>query len=128
MLHKAFIALAVLLAAGCGMFGSSAPTISQQDLLQQMEAQADMLILDVRTDGEFKAGHIPGTLHIDHQQIESRISEIEAYRNKQVIVYCLSGMRAGMVESYLIDEGFTQVKHLEGDWSAWGSANLPSEK
>lgn len=125
-MRSSFIAL-MLLIAGCGMFGSSAPAISQQELLEQMKADADILILDVRTDGEFKAGHIPGAFHIDHQQIESRIHEITAYRNKPVIVYCLSGMRAGMVEAYLIKQGFTQVKHLEGDWSAWSSNSLPSE-
>lgn len=127
MLRNIVTALALLVAAGCGMFGSSAATISQQELLAQMEAHADMLILDVRTNGEFKEGHIPGAFHIDHQKIESRAREIEAFRNKPVIVYCLSGMRAGMVESYLIKQGFTQVKHLEGDWSAWRANSLPSE-
>ena len=121
------LALVLLLLSACSAFDSSAPAISQQNLLQRIEAKADMLILDVRTPGEFSDGHIPGAFHIDHREIESRIGEIESYRNKPVIVYCYSGMRAGMVESYLIKQGFTQVQHLQGDWSAWESKNLPSE-
>jgi len=115
------------LIAGCSAFDSSAPAISQQELLQQIETKADILILDVRTPGEFSEGHIPGAFHIDHREIESRVKEIESFRNKPVVVYCYSGMRAGMVESYLIEHGFRQVKHLEGDWQAWEASKLPSE-
>lgn len=107
------------------MFDSDAPAISQQQLLQQIEQKSDILILDVRTPGEFKDGHIPGAYLIDHREIESRIKEIEAYKNKPVIIYCYSGVRAGMVESYLLEQGFTRIRHLEGDWSAWESNKLP---
>lgn len=86
-----------------------------------------MLILDVRTTGEFNDGHIPGAYHIDHLEIGRRIKEIESFRDKPVIVYCYSGVRAGIVESYLIEHGFTQVKHLKGDWSEWKAKGLPSE-
>jgi len=124
---RLFTAISLLLISACSAFDSSAPAISQQELLQRIEAKSDMLILDVRTPGEFSDGHIPGAFHIDHREIESRVKEIEPFRHKPIIVYCYSGMRAGMVESYLIEQGFTQVKHLDGDWSAWDSKNLPSE-
>jgi len=101
--------------------------MTPQELLQRIGTKADILILDVRTPGEFRNGHIPGAYHLDHRQVESRISEIEPYRNRPVVVYCLSGIRAGIVESYLVEQGFTQVNHLQGDWSAWESNKLPSE-
>ena len=123
---RLIVALFFLLSA-CSAFDSSASAISQQELLLRIEAKSDMLILDVRTLGEFSEGHIPGAFHIDHREIESRIKELDSFRNKPIVVYCYTGMRAGMVESYLIEQGFTQVKHLEGDWSAWESKNLPSE-
>jgi len=121
------ILLLSILIASCSAFGSDAPAISQQELLQQMEQKADLLILDVRTPGEFSDGHLPKAYNIDHRSIESRIKEIEPYRNKPVIVYCYSGVRAGKVETYLIEQGFTQIKHLEGDWSAWSENKLPSK-
>ncbi|MDX8404470.1 MAG: rhodanese-like domain-containing protein [Mariprofundaceae bacterium] len=119
--------LSALIVASCSAFGSDAPVISQQSLLRQMEQKTDMLILDVRTPREFLNGHLPKAYNIDHRDIESRMQEIESYRNKPVVVYCRSGTRAGKVESYLIEQGFTLVKHLEGDWSAWNENKLPSE-
>jgi len=118
---KRFAPLLVPLIAACSMFGSGAPEISQNELLSMQKAKADFLLLDVRTPGEFAEGHIPGTFHLDHR-------EIERFKNRPVVVYCLSGMRAGMVEAYLIEHGFTKVRHLSGDWSAWESAKLPVER
>ncbi len=118
----------LLLLAACSAFDSSAPVISQQELLQRIEAKADMLVLDVRTPGEFSEGHIPGAFHIDHREIEARIKEIDSFRNKPVVVYCYSGIRAGMVESRLIEQGFTQVQHLKGDWSEWSQNRLSSDQ
>lgn len=114
-----------LLFAACSMLGSGAPEVSQDELIAMQQAKADFLLLDVRTPGEFGDGHISGAMHIDHRDIEERIGGIEPFRQKPVVVYCLSGMRAGMVEACLIEHGFTQVKHLAGDWSAWESAKLP---
>ena len=127
MLHALRFAPVLLLLAACSAFDSGAPVISQQKLLQQIEQKADILILDVRTPGEFRDGHTPGAYNIDHRNIESRVKEIEPYKNRPVVIYCYSGMRAGMVESFLIKQGFTRVKHLEGDWPAWESNALPSE-
>jgi len=126
MLRTLYIA-SLLLLAGCSAFDSGVASMTQQELLQRIETKADILILDVRTPGEFRSGHIPGAYHLDHRQVESRIGEIEHYRNRPVVVYCLSGIRAGMVESYLIEQGFTQISHLQGDWAAWESNTLPSE-
>ena len=113
--------------AACSAFDSGVTVMTQQELSKQIEVKADILILDVRTPGEFKDGHIPGAYHLDHREIESRIGELDAYKNRPVVVYCYSGIRAGMVESYLVEQGFTEVRHLQGDWSAWESNKLPSE-
>lgn len=111
----------------CSALDSSAPVMTQQELLRQIKAKADILILDVRTSGEYGDGHIPGAYHIDHRAIASHLKEIEPYRNRPVVVYCYSGMRAGMVESFLMEQGFSKIRHLQGDWSAWEAAGLPSE-
>ncbi|GAV20484.1 thiosulfate sulfurtransferase PspE precursor [Mariprofundus micogutta] len=116
------------LLCACTLFESSAEKVSQQQLLERMAAQEEMLILDVRTPGEYSEGYIGNAINIDHREIEERLAEITAFKNKPVIVYCYSGMRAGMVEAKLIEHGFTQVQHLDGDWSAWQDAGLASTK
>jgi rhodanese-related sulfurtransferase len=124
---RRLLLIPLLLMGACSLVDGHAQVISQQELLQLIEAKADMLILDVRTPGEYSEGHIPGAYSIDHLEIESRIKEIEAYRDKPVVVYCYSGVRAGMVESYLVEHGFTKVQHLEGDWSAWKANGQPTK-
>jgi len=112
------------LLCACTMLESSAVIVSQQQLLERMAAHEEMLILDVRTPGEYSEGYIGNALNIDHRAIDERISEIAAFKNKPVIVYCYSGMRAGLVEAKLIEHGFSKIQHLEGDWSAWKDAGL----
>lgn len=116
--------LPLTLLIGCS-FESDAALMSQQQLLDAINAGEHILILDVRTPGEFEEGHIPGATHIDHRDIDARLHEIDSYKESAVVVYCLSGMRAAMVESTLIDAGFRQVFHLQGDWSSWREADLP---
>ena len=116
------------LLCACSLFESSAEKVSQQQLLERMAAHEDMLILDVRTRGEYSEGYIGNAINIDHREVEERLAEIEAFKDKPVIVYCYSGMRAGMVEAKLVGHGFSKVQHLEGDWSAWQAAGLAVAK
>lgn len=104
-----------------------APTISQQDLLHRMDTKADLLILDVRTPEEFQAGHIPGAVNIPHTALPHRLEELRPYRDKEVVVYCETGVRARIAEQVLQQAGFTQVRHLQGDMRAWRRALLPQE-
>jgi len=117
------ITLMSLLCA-CSLFESSAVKVTQQQLLARMAAHEEMLILDVRTAGEYSKGYIGNALNIDHREIAEHLTEIIAFKDKPVVVYCYSGMRAGLVEAKLIDRGFSKVQHLDGDWSAWQVAGL----
>ena len=117
----------LLLVSACSL-DSGVPVVTQQELLSRISNGEKLLLLDVRTTGEYAEGYIPGALHIDHREIDHRISEIATYKNAPVIVYCFSGMRAAMVESSLIEAGFSKVYHLQGDWSAWRDAGLPFKK
>lgn len=105
-----------------------APTISQQELLRRMDAKGDRLILDVRTPEEFQAGHIPGAVNIPHTVLPHRLDELQPYRDKEVVVYCETGVRAGIAERVLQQAGFAQVRHLQGDMAAWRRALLPQER
>ena len=99
--------------------------ISQQELMQRMQTQTEVLILDVRTAGEFSAGHIPGAINIPHLQLPSRLTEVQAHRAKEVVVYCEAGGRAGIAEHALREAGFANVRHLQGDMAAWRRTTLP---
>ena len=85
------------------------------------------LIVDVRTTGEFKSGHLPGAKLIPINQVSARINEFGADKNRPIVVYCKSGSRSGKVEGILKQNGFTNV-HNGGGYGALMSAKDDYEK
>ena len=85
------------------------------------------LIVDVRSSWEYKAGHVPGAIHLPFWLAYARADEIDAPKDELVIVYCAHGPRAGIGKAALVREGFTQVRYLQGHMKAWNKAGLPVE-
>ncbi|MEW6990323.1 rhodanese-like domain-containing protein [Colwelliaceae bacterium 6441] len=104
--------------------------ISQQQLLSMQNAPTapDFIILDVRSEEEFKAGHIKGAMNISHDTIEQHLNKLSDYKNKTVVVHCRSGRRAQTAEAALQAHGFKKLRHLDGDYNAWLAAELPLVK
>ena len=73
----------------------------------------DALLLDVRTEAEYREGHIPGSKNLPVQQLE-KLPEITDRRDAAVFVYCLSGARARQALRILNDMGYSRVKNLGG--------------
>ncbi|GAA5215673.1 rhodanese-like domain-containing protein [Corallincola platygyrae] len=101
------------------------PLISQQSFLELQKANPDLIVLDVRSEPEYLAEHIPGAINISHDELDKRWSELDGAQNELIVVYCRSGRRAGIAEALLMEKGFTQLKHLEGDLIGWKAADLP---
>lgn len=101
------------------------PTIQPAKLAARIQSDSPPLILDVRTQAEYDAGHVPGAILIPHDQLESRIGELGETR--RLVLYCKSGRRAGLVQPILAKHGF-KVKLLDGSWQAWQSAKLPVQR
>jgi phage shock protein E len=116
----------LLVASGCSP--ADAPEVqplSQEQLLSAPPAGA--LILDVRSEAEFGSGHVPGAINIPHDQLASRLSDLDSEMARPVVVYCRSGKRAGIASAVLLAAGYTNVLHLEGDMNAWQANGLPTE-
>ena len=96
---------------------SNVPSISSEESLKVI-SDNNYRFLDVRTDGEYSDGHIPNSIHIPLQEIQSRISEIEKIKDKKIIVYCRSGARSSMASKTLLKEGF-DVSNLTGGIMGW---------
>ena len=87
----------------------------------------DAVVLDVREDKEYESGHIVNSVHIPLGLLESRLKELEKYREKPLIVTCRSGDRALKACAQLKTQGY-QVSKLEGGILSWQAANLPLTK
>ncbi len=83
------------------------------------------IILDVRTEGEFKEGHIPQARHLPPALLDEQVRKLEKYKDRPVVVYCRSGARSARVGGVLRKHGFAEVFNLDGGLSAWQSADLP---
>jgi rhodanese-related sulfurtransferase len=96
----------------------------EKDILNTNAAQ----ILDVRTDAEYKSGHIKNALLADwkkDQEFNRRISLID--KKKPVYVYCLGGGRSEAAAKVMRESGFEKVYELTGGINAWKAANKPLE-
>ncbi len=83
----------------------------------------DYLLLDVRTQGEYDAGHIEGALLIPHTELADRLDEVQGY--DKVLVYCASGNRSVAASQILIDAGYKKVYNLTGGYAAWQTYKQP---
>lgn len=100
------------------------PDMSQATLLEHQAKHAEHLfVLDVRSPEEFREGHIPGAVNVPYDQIAARIAEVP--KNKDVVLYCRSGRRAGIAADVLAANGYTRLSHLEGDMPAWIAQGRP---
>jgi hydroxyacylglutathione hydrolase len=102
-------------------------TVSQDELLGRMRSEAAPIVLDVRTSGEYASGRVPGARNVPVAEVAARANEISADRSAEVVVYCERGPRARKAQDALEAAGFTNVRHLDGDMSAWREKQLPCE-
>ena len=86
------------------------------------------LVLDVRDEKEYVAGHLPKARHIPLRDLAGRLNEIGKFKDKPVIVTCRGGARAGAACRLLRNSGFSNVFQLKGGVAAWQQASLPVEK
>ena len=94
----------------------------------QLINREDALVVDVRDQGEYGAGHILGAKNWPLDHIDERGGEAARRKDKPVIVYCDTGERAPKAAAALRKLGFTRVVNLSGGLPAWQQAGLPVEK
>jgi rhodanese-related sulfurtransferase len=121
------IAIFFLTLASASVCNAATPTITQEMLLKKIESATAPLILDVRTNGEYRAGHVPLAINIPHNELASRLTELFDAKDLEIVTYCERGPRARYSESILQEAGFTTVRHLVGDMYAWRKNGLPIE-
>ena len=122
----AFVSGAMLIwpAVRRGAGGASVNSLEATQLINRQDA----VVLDVRNADEFQKGHILNARNVPLAQLETRLSDLDRYRQKPVIVTCETGNRSGAAVAVLRRSGFAQVFNLSGGVAAWQQAGLPVEK
>lgn len=75
------------------------------------------VIVDVRDESSFKAGHIDGATHIDNTSLAAFIEEADLA--VPLVVYCYHGNMSQGAAAYFMEQGFEQASSLDGGYDAW---------
>lgn len=91
---------------------SAAPNTAEKAAAQPAKAKG--VWIDVRSEEEFKAGHLQGAVNIPHDKIVERIKTVSPDKNAPVNLYCRSGRRAEAALTELKKAGYTNVTNHGG--------------
>ena len=86
------------------------------------------MLVDVREDREWNAGHAAGAVHVGKGIIERDIETVAPDKSAALVLYCGGGYRSALAADALRIMGYTDVASLDGGWRAWQEAGLPVEK
>ena len=103
--------------------------IQQVDIQQYKTiSDQDHVLIDVREDGEWDAGHATGAIHLGKGVIERDIESAVPDKNKTLVLYCGGGYRSALAADALRKMGYNNAISLDGGWRAWNEAGLPTQK
>ena len=116
------IMLAALIFTGCGSSADDKTAgdkktyrqVSPEEAAAMMEEETDYIILDVRTQEEYEAAHIPGAICIPNETIGTEdIPELPG-KDQLILVYCRSGNRSKQASEKLAKQGYTNIVEFGG--------------
>ena len=92
--------------------------ITMQEAMEMMAAEENHIILDVRTQQEYAAGHIPGAIVIPNETIGTKEIPQLPDKDQLIMVYCRSGNRSKQASDKLVKLGYTNIVEFGGiiDW------------
>ena len=106
----------------------SDPQIAQatvNDLKKALNEHENMILLDVRSVGEFVRGRIAGSVNLPLQDVSDGVEQVIPNKNQKVYVYCLSGSRSAMAVEEMMEKGYTNVFNVISGLLAWRAKKYP---
>jgi rhodanese-related sulfurtransferase len=98
------------------------------ELLQRIQSNRAPVIVDPRSEIEFKRGHIPGAINTPVRKLLLSGSRLPKDRNVEMVIACMHGQRAWMAKKILALRGYRHMDLLDGYLQEWVKAGLPWEK
>ena len=93
---------------------------------RKMQAAGEPHVLvDVREDSEWAAGHAAGAMHLGKGIVERDIEAKVPDKHTRLVLYCGGGYRSALAADSLQKMGYTDAISLDGGWKAWQQAGLP---
>ena len=98
------------------------------DVRRRRDAGDKFLLVDVREESEWSAGHAAGAVHMSKGTIERDIETKVPDKAAPLVLYCGGGFRSALAADNLQKMGYTNVISMDGGWRAWTQAGLPVER
>ena len=95
------------------------------DVKRRLDAGEKLLLVDVREESEYAAGHLPGAVHISKGVIERDAEAKIPDPATEVILYCGGGFRSALAADNLQKMGYTNVVSMDGGWRDWTGNGYP---
>ncbi len=125
ILVSIFVFLLVAFFINEGKQGGAAITPSN---LVNLANREGAVVLDVREKKDFSNGHIAGAVSFPFATLDDRIGELDAYKDKPIVLVCKMGQHSGAIGRKLKAQGFEDVRRLSGGMAEWTASSLPVVK
>jgi rhodanese-related sulfurtransferase len=123
-LLAAALALLALVAGGCGA-DAEVRAVAPSELAADVAA-GRVLLVDVREDGEWRAGRAPRAVHVPLAELEGRLDELDRRRGDRPLAFvCRTGRRSAQAARLAVEAGLDRVLDVRGGMGAWVAAGLP---
>ena len=117
------ITMVMLLLTACGQDKGNEQeaeyvNITAEQAKEIMDSQKNYIILDTRTQEEYREGHIPDAILIPYDEVTEKAEDILTDKDQLILVYCRSGRRSKLAAEGLAELGYTNIKEFGGiiDW------------
>lgn len=101
---------------------------SIEDFVRRLQDGERYVLLDVREESEFAAGHLPSAHHMGRGILERDIEQALPEKDAPIVLYCGGGFRSALAADNLQKMGYTNVVSLDGGWRGWIERGLPTVK
>ena len=111
---------------------SGLPEITVDDLFDRVNSNRPPLLIDIRSAEDFngtgysKYGHIPNARSIDILELDSKLVDLQSFKNKEIVTMCPGGGLSLAAVEMLNEAGFTDVKSLKGGIGLWHKKGYPT--
>ncbi len=98
------------------------------DVRARLARGEPFILVDVREESEYAAGHLPGAVHIGKGVIERDAEAKIPDPHTPLVLYCGGGFRSALAADALQKMGYTNVLSMDGGWRAWTDKGLPTDR
>ena len=127
-LFGGWLVVAILLVAVQIRLMAHGPKSITTQMLTNFVNRENAVVVDIRGQAEFNKGHIAGALNIPMSQIKDKVTDLEKYQGRPIIMVCANGIQVGGACETLRKAGIEQLHKLAGGMSSWTGDNLPVVK